>query len=156
MYNKVQNIFKINDRSTWRLSGEFIVNFEYIWHFVLVFFWWESMCNCQMESFYYLSLHLSMLFRVQSRSPVKFKTKLSVTAIINTFLLLYIYRFFLTKSSFLDVTTKCCSKIHKNSKRYWLRGEPLWLSATLGKYQKLTFLDAVKVHFQRFFRLSSL
>ena len=156
MYNQVQNIFKINNRSTWRLSGEFIVNFEYIWHFVLVFFWWESMCKCQMESFYCLSLHLSMWFRVQSRSPVTFKTKLSVTTIINTFLLLYTYQFFHTKSSFLDVTTKCCSKIHENSNRYWLRGEPLWLSVTLGKYQKLALLDAVKIHFQRFFRLSSL
>ena len=134
MYNQVQNIFKINNRSTWRLPGEFIVNFEYIWHFVLVFFWWESMCKCQMESFYCLSLHLSMWFRVQSRSPVTFKTKLSVTTIINTFPLLYTYQFFHTKSSFLDVTTKCCSKIHENSNRYWLRGEPLCLSATLGKY----------------------
>ena len=60
---------------------------------------------------------------------------------------------FLTKSSILDVTTKCCSKIHENSNRYWLRGEPLSLGATLGKYQKLTVLDAIKIHFQR---LSSL
>ena len=37
-----------------------------------------------------------------------------------------------------------------------MRGETLWLSATLGKYQKLTLLDTVKIHFQRFFRLSSL
>ena len=63
---------------------------------------------------------------------------------------------FFAKSSILDVTTKSCSKIHENSNRYWLRGEPLWLSATLGKYQKLTLLDAVKIHFQRFFRLRSL
>ena len=30
-------MFKVNDRSTRRRSGVFIVNFEYIWYVVLVF-----------------------------------------------------------------------------------------------------------------------
>ena len=44
--------------------------------------------------------------------------------------------------------------IHKNSKGYW--GEPptSWLSATLGKYEKINILDALKTHFQRFFALN--
>ena len=147
-------MFTINNRSTWRLPGEFIVNSEYIWHFVLVFFWWVWMCKCRMEYFYCSSLHLSMCFRVQSRSPVTFITKLSVTTDINILLLLCTH--FFQKISILDVATKCCSKIHENSNRYWLRGEPLWLRATLGKYQKLTLLDLLKIHFERFFRLSSL
>ena len=39
--------------------------------------------------------------------------------------------------------------IHKNSKKYW--GYPSWSSAVLGKYEKLTLLNALQIHFQRVF-----
>ena len=35
--NKVQNMFKVNNRTTRRASVVFVVNFEYIWHIVLFF-----------------------------------------------------------------------------------------------------------------------
>ena len=38
--NKLQNMFKINNRTTRRCSVVIVVNFEYIWHGVLVFFCW--------------------------------------------------------------------------------------------------------------------
>ena len=49
---------------------------------------------------YYLNLNLSMHFRVESRSPVTFKMKLSITTVNNSSQLL---PFFVTKSSILDV-----------------------------------------------------
>ena len=36
--NKVQNKFKVNNRTTRQNSAVFLVNFKYIWHVVLVFF----------------------------------------------------------------------------------------------------------------------
>ena len=45
-----------------------------------------------------------------------------------------------------------CNMIHKISKTHW--GHSPWSSATLGKYEKLTVLDPLKIHFQRFFTLS--
>ena len=38
--NNVQNMFKVNNRTSRCSSVPFVVNFEYIWHLVLVFFCW--------------------------------------------------------------------------------------------------------------------
>ena len=38
--------------------------------------------------------------------------------------------------------------IHKNSKRYW--SDRPWSSAMLEKYEKVTLMDALKLHFHRF------
>ena len=65
--SKVQNMFKVNNRSTKHDSGVFIVTFEYIWHIVLVFFCWLWLCKWHME--YLLpQINLSMHFRVGSRN----------------------------------------------------------------------------------------
>ena len=45
-----------------------------------------------------------------------------------------------------------CNMIHKIFKTHW--GHSPWSSATLGKYEKLTVLNPLKIHFQRFFALS--
>ena len=84
-------MFKVNNRSTKHCSGVVIVNFEYIWHVVLVFF--LLTLNMQMPDgiLYCLNLNLSVQFRVQSRDPVTFKTELSVTIVNNSFQLLSIF-----------------------------------------------------------------
>ena len=82
--NKVRNMFKVNNRITRRCSGVFIVNFEYIWHVVLVFFIDFEHAN-GVCSTYSLNINLSMHFRFGSRSPVTFKSKLCVKAVNNSF-----------------------------------------------------------------------
>ena len=89
-----------------------------------------------------------MHFRVGSRSPVTFRTKLYVTTVNSSFQPLPVL---VTKSSLLDAAkayTEYYNMIHKNSKRY--QGA---LTMTLKKYERLTFLDALKIHFQKFFAL---
>ena len=138
-------MFKINNRSTWCLSGEFIANFEYIWHFVLVFFWWVWICKCRMEYWYCLSLHLSMCFRVQSSSPVTFKTKLSVTTVINISLLLYTH-FFSQKAPSWMLQLNVVARSMKILIDIGWGGNP---------YDWVQHWENIK-NFQRFFRLSSL
>ena len=120
---KVQNMFKVNNRSTRGCSGVFIKYLQ--------------------PQF----LH----FRVGSRSPVTFKTKLYVTTVNNSFLPLFIF-------CYKEHHVRCCIGLTLNivtwsTNRY--QGHPSsWSSATLGKYEKLTFLDAFKIHFQKFFELN--
>ena len=54
LYSNVRNMFKVNNKSTRRCSGVFIVNFEYIWYIFLVFFAGFE-CKWQME--YRLSVY---------------------------------------------------------------------------------------------------
>ena len=91
----MQNMFKVNNRSTRRHADEFIDHFEYILR--------------------------AVFFSTEFKHVKEFKN-------------------FAAK--------------YENSNRYWVV-LPL-SSATLQKYQKLTFLDALKIHFQRFLVLSSL
>ena len=62
-----------------------------------------------------------MCFKMGSRSPVTFKTKLSVTAFNNSFQLFS--KIFVTKSSVSKILHKVLTEygnmIHKNSKMYW-------------------------------------
>ena len=79
-------MFKVNSRSIRCCSGVFIVNFEYIRHVFLKFF--LLFLNMEMTDgmLYCLDLNLSTsYFRVGSRSPVLFKTKLFVTSLSNRF-----------------------------------------------------------------------
>ena len=86
-----------------------------------------------MENFIAL-IWIYMCFRAWSRSP---EAKLSLTTVNNSFQL---FPIFVKKSSILDVAQG--KMIHKNFK--WYQGHPPGLSATLGKYGKLTILDALK------------
>ena len=92
---------------------------------------------------YCLSQNLSTCFRVQSRDPVAFKTKVSGTTVNNSFLSLPIFSH---KELHLNVAAK-----YENFNGYC--GTPI---TALGKYQKPTLLDALKIHFQRVFALSFL
>ena len=82
-------MLKVNNKSN-RRSGVFIVNVEYIWHVSGEFF---ASLNMYMpnEILYCLNLNLSICFRAGSRSPVAFKTKLSVTTVSNSFQLFPIF-----------------------------------------------------------------
>ena len=113
---------------------------------------------------YCLNLDLSMDFRVRSRSPVTFKRKLYVTTVNNSFQSLPIFYH-------KELQLRCCIGLDLNNVTWStkiLKGtgdhpsptpSPLYThihthtlsSATLGKYLKLTLLDALTTHLQRFF-----
>ena len=102
---------------------------------------------------YCLNLNLSVHFRVGSRGPVTFKTKLYVTTVNNSLQLLPV---FCQK----EIHLRCCIGLELNivTKSIKIlkgfRGHFSRSSATLGKYEKHTLQDALKIHFQRFFALS--
>ena len=89
-----------------------------------------------------------MCFRVGSRSPVTFKTKISVTTIDN----IYLLPIFCKKKLHL----RCCmglvlSAVTRPAKILrGIRRQPPKSSATLRKYKKLTPLDPLKINFHRF------
>ena len=112
--NKVRNMFKVNNRST-RRSGVFIVNFEYIRHVVLVFFADFEHAN-DVCTTYSLNINLSMHFRVGSRSPVTFKSKLCVKAVNNSFQPLPI---FCHKDVHVGCSILLKLDIVTSTKRYW-------------------------------------
>ena len=97
---------------------------------------------------YCLNLNVSMHFKVWSRSPVTFKTKLYVIGSSH-------YLFFCHK----ELHLRYCIGLELNIVIWFtcnmnvLGSSPLnlLLSVTLGKYGKLTLLDVLKMHFQRFF-----
>ena len=102
---------------------------------------------------YCFSLNLSMHFRVGFRSPVTSKTKLYVTTVNNSFQPLPVFcwkehhlRYCIGFE--LNIVTQS-TKILKG-----IRGHCPRSSATLGKYEKHTHQDALKLHYQRFFALS--
>ena len=83
--------FKVNNRSSRQCFSVFNVNFQYIWHFVLVFilfcfYCWLWTCECQME--YFIAFIYLCVSEADLRSPVTFKTKLSITTINNSYQLL--------------------------------------------------------------------
>ena len=79
-------MFKVNSRSIRRCSGVFIVSFEYIKHVFLKFFLLFLNMEMTDRMLYCLDLNLSTsYFRVGSRNPVLFKTKLFVTSLSNSF-----------------------------------------------------------------------
>ena len=102
---------------------------------------------------YYLNnLILSLHFRGVSKSPVIFKMKLYVTTLKNSF---QSWPIFCCK----EIHFRCCLGVelniwkgNKKSERYM--GQPIWLNTNLGKYEKLTLLDAPKIDFQKFFKLN--
>ena len=103
---------------------------------------------------YCLNLKLSMCFKVRSKSPVKFRLKLCVTTVNNSFQLLPI---FLSQRA-PGLQLRCWKEFGWNSVTFTkilkgIVGYPPWLSATLRKYKQFTFLNALKIHFQRFFAL---
>ena len=93
-----------------------------------------------------------MCFRVGSRSPMTFKTKLSVTTVNSSFQVIPIFyhkELYLRYCIGLVVNIVTWSTKHLKD----MRGHLPWLSAILGKYEKLTLLDTLKIHFQTFFAL---
>ena len=102
---------------------------------------------------YCLNLNLSMHFRVGSRGPVTFKIKLYVTTVKYSLQLLPV---FCQK----EIHLRCCIGLELNIATQsakilkGFRGHSPRSSATLGKYEKHTLQDALKIHFQRFFALS--
>ena len=106
----------------------------------------------EVERVQFNHLNLLISLRVGSRSPITFKTKVSVTTVNYCFQLLPIF-------CHEELHLRCCiglglniitwsMKLLKN-----MRGHLQWSSATLGKYEKLTLLDTLKIHFQMFFAL---
>ena len=94
---------------------------------------------------------LSIYFKVQSRSPVTFKMKVYVLTVNNSFQPLA-PSFMLHGGELNNVTWS--TKILKGIKCHL--PPLLLLSAPLGKYEKLTLQDALKIDFRRFFTLSIL
>ena len=113
----MQNMFKVNNRSTRHSSGIFIVCFEYIWHVVLVYFLLLWILKWQMEYFValisiylcisqwdlgdcvWLYLLLCFIELPLKCDLVKFKRKLYETQ--STTVSSH-YLFFVTKNSILD------------------------------------------------------
>ena len=98
------------------------------------------------------NINLCMCFiRVGSRGPITFKMMLSVTIVNSSFQLpIFCHK---------DLHLRCCIGLVLNIV-IWsmnllkdMRGHLPWSSATSGKYEKLTLLDTLKIHFQRFFAL---
>ena len=124
-------MFKVNTRSTRCCSSVFTVNFKYIWHVVLVHFFLHFLLTLIIlyivdGILYCLNLNLSVLFRVRYRSPATYKKELYMTTVNSS-------------SQSLPI--------------YFFRKSSTWSSATLGKFEKLTLLDALNIHFRRFFAL---
>ena len=98
-----------------------------------------------------------MCFRVGSRSPMTFKTKLSVTTVNSSFQVIPIFyhkELYLRYCIGLVLNIVTWSMKHlKDMGGVGGVGHLPWLSATLGKYKKLTLLDILKIHFQTFFAL---
>ena len=96
-----------------------------------------------------------MHFSVRSRCPVTFNTELYATTVNNSFLSLTIFSHKELHLRWCMAGIEYCNT-HKNSKRYQGAPHNLWSSETLGKYEKLILLDALKMHFQRYFELGFL
>ena len=151
----MQNIFKVNNRSTRPSPGVFNVNFEYIWHVALECFLLTLNMEMVDGILYCFNLSLSVHSRVGYRNPVICKTKLYITKVNNSFQSLSI---FYQKELHLRRCTGLKLNIATWSTKI-LKGigghtSPPWSIAALGKYEKLTLLDAIKIHFQRFFAVT--
>ena len=125
-------MFTLNNRINRHGSGVFIIKLEYIWHVSSVFCW-DCTCKCRME--YFILLSKFICFRSGSRSPVTFKTNHSVA----TATTVSIFPIFCNK----ELHFKCCLGVELNI--------VTWLSAILGKYEKLILLDALKIYIVRDF-----
>ena len=100
-------MFKVSNRSTRCCSSVFVINFEYIWHvsnFFFFFFFALLTLNMQIpdRTFCCLNLNSSVCFRVGSRSPVTFQTKLCY--ILQSTAVSSYYLFFATK-----LHLRCCT-----------------------------------------------
>ena len=109
--------------------------------FLVGMFCWVWTCKCH-GILYCLHLNSSMCFMFASRSPVTLKTKLFLATVNKSLQLVPIFHH-------KELHLRCC-KILKS-----IGGHHPWWSATLGKYKKLTFLYALKIHIQGFFALNS-
>ena len=116
-------MFKFNNISNRQCSGFFTVNFEFIWHASSVF-WVPLSIQMSDRIVYWLNLSLSMCLRVESRGPVTFKMKLSVTTVNNSFQLLPVF-------CHKDLNLRCCIGLELNIKTWFtkilkgIRGSPM-------------------------------
>ena len=139
-------MLKVNNRSTRCHAGVFITTLNIFG--TLCFF--SNFEHVMADGILYcLNLNLSMYFRVGSRSPVTFKTNLYVTTVNNSFRLLA-SSLMLHRRELNNMTwsTKILKSIEGHLPPFLLS------SLLLGKYEKLTLIDALKIHFQRFFALN--
>ena len=139
-------MLKVNNRSTRCHAGVFITTLNIFDN--LCFF--SNFEHVMADGILYcLNLNLSMYFRVGSRSPVTFKTNLYVTTVNNSFRLLA-SSLMLHRRELNNMTwsTKILKSIEGHLPPFLLS------SSLLGKYEKLTLIDALKIHFQRFFALN--
>ena len=97
-----------------------------------------------------LNVNLSMHFRVRSRNPAIFNMKLYVTTVNNSFQSWPIFRH-------KELHLRCWKRLALNIVTWStkiLKGmthtSTPWSSATLGKYEKHTLLDALKTHLEVF------
>ena len=139
-------MLKVNNRSTRCHAGVFITTLNIF--DTLCFF--SNFEHVMADGILYcLNLNLSMYFRVGSRSPVTFKTNLYVTTVKNSFRILA-SSLMLHRRELNNMTWS--TKILKGIEGHL---PPFLLSSSLlGKYEKLTLIDALKIHFQRFFALN--
>ena len=97
-----------------------------------------------------------MSFRVRSRSPATFKTELSVTTVNSSFQLFPIF-------CHKELHLRCCIGLELNIVAstkiqgvLGYQGAPPVIDYNLRKILKLTSLDALQIHFQKFFTLTHL
>ena len=99
---------------------------------------------------YCLNLNWTIPFQVRSRSPGMFKMKLYVTTVNNSFHSLPIF-------GYKKLHLRFCKGFELNIVTWSMKilkgiwGAPLWSRAILGKHEKLTLLDALKIHSQIIF-----
>ena len=101
-----------------------------------------------------LDLNFSMYFRVWSKSPATFKTKIFIITVNNSFQPLPIFwhkELYLWCCIGLDLNTVTWSTKILKGIGATTYGPIPWSNATLGKF---ILLDALKINFHKFFSLS--
>ena len=143
-------MFKVNNKSNRCCSGVFTVNFEYIWHVCRVFFCWVWTFKYRTEYFIAL-IKIYLCFRVESRSPVTFKAKLSVTTFnkVSSYYLIFCNK---------ELRPRCCIGLELNIVTWSTTilkdiGTPPMIECNLGKIWKTHSPRCTKNTFPEFFRI---
>ena len=140
----MQNIFKVNNRSTRRQAPGVSFFKDFYWLIYTYIFLHGILFSFKQN--------LSMCIRVETTSTAIFKMKLYQT-VSNSLQPLPIF-------CHKELHLRCCIGPELNIVRWsikFLKGiswQPPWSSATFGKYEKLSAVNALKLHLQRFFTLN--
>ena len=151
----MRNIFEVNNRNTRRCSGVFIVHFKYCLTHCSSAFYWIWTHKRQMEYFIALSwIHWCIPESDLGALSHLIQSSIYVTTVNKGF---QPFTFFCHKELHLG----CFIGLELNIVTWSIKSlngtralPTSCSSATLGKYEKLTLLDALKIHFQRFYALN--